>query len=46
MNGALQGAGIYYSGAESPTEASEIHSLNLKSRVYRKEITSLNEWLL
>lgn len=46
MNGALQGAGVYHSGAELPTEASEIQSFNLKSRVYRKEIISLNEWLL
>lgn len=46
VNGALQGSGIYHGGAESPTEASETQSCNLKSRVYRKEIISLNEWRL
>lgn len=46
VNGALQGSGIYHSGTEPPTEASETQSGNLKSRVYRKEIISLNEWWL
>lgn len=46
VNGALQGAGTYGAEAESPTEASEIHSFNPKSGEYRIEIISLNEWLL